>query len=127
MPPAFTLGHILGPVAVATVLNVLAFAMLWQDNRTEMQTGVLPVRFWIVLLGYGVPLLIFALSMGGRSITTTMQLFGAAMGGEAMGAGLVYGLLNAFVWSRGQPMRDRLAPMIGCSAFFAGMAWTLFG
>jgi hypothetical protein len=26
----------------------------------------------------------------------------------------------------GQPMRAQLAPMIGCSAFFAGMVWTLF-
>ena len=127
MPPAFTLGHILGPVAVATVLNVFAFAMLWQDNRTEMQTGALPVRFWVVLLGYGVPLLIFALSMGGRPITTTMQIFGSVMVGETMGAVITYGLLNAFLWSRGQPMRARLAPMIGCSALFVGMVWTLFG
>lgn len=126
MPPAFTLGHIIGPVAVATVLNVFVFALFWRWERTEVRTGTPPWPFWVALPLYLLPIGAFTYFTLGQPITTPSQVFAGAIGGEMFGGCLVYGLLNAFLWSRGQPIRERLFPMAICGGLFAFMAAAVF-
>lgn len=126
MPPAFTLGHIIGPVAVATVLNVLVFAMVWRWNRVELRTGTPTWQVWVAIPLYGLPLFAFLVWTGERPITTAVQVFGAAMVGEIAGGVLVYGLLNAFLWTRGQPIGGRLIPMAISGGLFVFIAATVF-
>ena len=47
-----------------------------------------------------------------RALLGWPDLFGGAIAGEAMGAVIVYGILNALVFTRGQPWRDRAFPVL---------------
>lgn len=63
----------------------------------------------------------FAIFSANRPLTTNADIFGAAVVAEAWAGLVIYALLNAFIFQRGQPLRTRGPAMAG-AVFLLGLS-----
>lgn len=105
------LTSLLPPIAAATVLNAFLFALAWRAVKRERDSGRQSSLLSFGLMIYG------ALSMGGlyiirgQSLAAYTEVFFVAAVGEALGGGIVYATLSAFVFMRGQNIEHRVVPI----------------
>ena len=120
MPAAgLTLETLIGPVAAATILNAIWFAVIWRGHQYERRQGKMPWQFDLALGAYiAANGLAFYITKSG-ALTTGSALFGAAFVSETTGVVIVYALLWGFVFTRGQSWRERAFP-IGLSVMLTG-------
>lgn len=121
-----TLGTLLPPIAIATVLNAFLFAGAWRATQTEKRTGQAPWYLTLGLAVYAAALGGFAYLSRGRTLSAGFDLFAAAMAGEAFGIVIVWALLNGFMFSRGYPKRQRFLAIGMALALLAGMTAAAF-
>ena len=121
MDAGLTLAKLIGPIAVATILNVFLFAGLWRGHQRERREGKLPNAYWGALVAYMAAIGLYAYLHGERAISSGVDLFAAATASEAMGALVTYGLVYSFVLSRGRPWSERAVPMFFAVILTAGM------
>lgn len=91
MQPAVTLVTLYPPIAAATVVNAFLFAGAWRLHQRESQQGRPATALQaLALIAYPAALGLFLYYRGSGSLTGWSDYFGAALIGEAMGAGIVY-------------------------------------
>lgn len=118
MDAGLTLGKLIGPIAAATILNAFWFAFIWRGHQHERRQGKMPWQHDLALGAYIAAAGAALYLTKSKPLTTGLDIFGAAFASELLGAVIVYGLLWGFVFTRGQPLRERLFPM-GCSLMLA--------
>jgi hypothetical protein len=107
-----TFDTLFAPIAAATILNVFLFAMAWRGHQIEGRDGKEPWQLVVGALAYLLALGGFLYLKIGQPLETPLDVFGTALAGEAMGAAIVFGLINAFIRLRGRPNRERIPAMI---------------
>ena len=121
MDAGLTLAKLIGPIAAATVITAFWFAAMWRGHQLERNGGSLPLSYQAAFFGYlAVAGLIFYLTRD-RPLVTGLDLFGAALVSEGLGIVITYGLVHAFVLSRGQPWSERATPMFFAILLTGGM------
>lgn len=117
---------IFSPIAAATILNVFLFALMWRGYQIERQHGAPPWPMMAGLVAYCVCIGGFFYLKMDRPLTSPMEVFGIAMAAEAMGAVIVFGLVNAFVRLRNRPNRERIPAMLASVMLLVGIFVALF-
>jgi hypothetical protein len=115
-----TLTTLYPPIAAATIINVFLFALMWRGSQIEKRTGKPPWPMILGLLAYGGSLACFFYVRNSHPLQDWPDLFGAALIGEAMGVVVTFGILNAFIFSRGQKKAERAAAFAG-AVFLTGL------
>jgi hypothetical protein len=120
MTAGLTLGKLIGPIAAATILNVIMFALAWRGHRQEREQGKPPRLYEAGLVGYMIAagLILYVLLEG--LLTTGLELFGAALMSEGLGVVITYTFVHAFVLSRGRPWCKRAFPIAASVLLTAG-------
>lgn len=100
------------PVAAATVLNVFLFALVWRGHKIERASGTNPKLIFAGLLAYGAAVAV-ALWVLIRTPTLTSygEIFVSAVGAEMAGGIIVFAILNALFFTRGQGAENRAGPL----------------
>ena len=117
MTAGLTLAKLIGPIAAATILNVFWFAFIWRGHQHERRQGKMPWQHDLALGAYIAAAGAALYLTRAKPLTTGLD---AAFASELLGAVIVYGLLWGFVFTRGQPLRERAFPICG-SLFLAGV------
>jgi len=115
------LATLLPPIVAATVLNIIVFALAWKGGQIERERGEAPWQLPVGMIAYGLPLLVFLYTSRSRPLTHGLDIFGAALGAEAMAAGIVYALAQGIGSAREQTCRERL-PMVAVGGFLLLLA-----
>lgn len=112
------LTSLLPPIAAATVLNVFLFALAWRGHQAERRSGRFPRLVFVPLVAYGGAIAI-GLWLLGRSpaLTSYPEIFVAAAGSQMFGAGVVFAILNALFFTRGQAAEHRVGAIVGAVLF----------
>lgn len=114
-----TIEQLVGPAAAATIVNAVWFAVIWRGHQHERRQGKMPWQFDLALGGYiAANGLALYLSMH-RPLASGLDLFSALFVSESAGVVITYGLVHAFVLTRGQPWRERAFP-IGLAVMLTG-------
>lgn len=106
-----TLTQLMPPIVAATVLNVFLFAAAWRADQIERATGREPRWLFPGLMLYGLPLLAGFYLIGDTPVATYPKIFFAAVASEALAACVVFAILNAFLFTRGQGVENRAGPI----------------
>ena len=115
-----TLTTLYPPIAAATILNVFLFALAWKGTQIEKREGEPPWSLVLGMLAYLGALAAFIYFSRHRPLAGGFDLFMVALGAQAMGGAIVYALLHAFIFSRGQRKADRAFAMVA-AVFLAGI------
>lgn len=113
------LSALIPPIAAATIVNVFLFAASWRAHQVELRTGKTPWPLQIGFIAYALCLGGFVYLTGDTPLRGGFSLLMAALAAQAGGGVIVYALLHAFLFSRGQRRRER--------AFAMGLALMLTG
>ena len=116
----------MAPIAAATVLNVFLFAWMWRADKAEIRTGKIPWYLSAILISYFAFSGLFMYQSAKYPAGGFPSIFGIALIGEAMGAAITYGLIYAFVTSRGKPFKDRAFAMAASLGLLAVMIGATF-
>lgn len=111
-----TLGTLLPPITAATILNIFVFAGAWRSTQVEKRTGKAPWYLAVGITVYGLSNFAFLYFSKTRPLASAADIFGAALGAEALGVLIVYALVKGFIATRADTLRER-APMILAGAF----------
>jgi hypothetical protein len=111
-----TFATLAAPILLATIINVFAFAGLWQADRIEKRTGVTP--WWVAAasLVFGVPLVAFLYYARARTLSGAVDIFCTALAAQGMGAAGVYYIVQGLISIRDETWKER-APVIFGGAF----------
>ncbi|TXN73431.1 hypothetical protein FV230_01280 [Methylobacterium sp. WL6] len=112
-----TVTHLFPPIAAATIVNAILFALMWRGHQAERAKGKDPWWLGLGLAGYCLCAAAFAYAQGQAPARGYLTLFGAALFGEAFGVVVTFVLVQAFVVMRGRPWRERAFPAIASVAF----------
>jgi hypothetical protein len=121
-----TLTQLNPPIVAATVLNVFLFAAAWRAGQIEGKAGHAPWWLFPGMVLYGLPLLVGLYLIGDTPVATYPKVFAAAAASEALAVGVVYAILNAFLFTRGQPVEHRAGPFVAATFFVALLIATAF-
>ncbi|WHQ70513.1 hypothetical protein [Methylorubrum extorquens] len=114
------LTSLLPPIAAATVLNAFLFALAWRAAQKERGSGR---QSWLLSSGlmlYGVLSLCGFYIIREQSLESYTEVFFVAAVGEALGGGIAYAILDAFVFMRGQNIEHRVVPIFA-AIFLTGI------
>lgn len=117
MQPALSITHLFPPIAAATIVTAVLFALMWRSYQTERKTGEVPGSHIAAGILYAGGLSLFLYLRQDAPLRGYPDLFGAAMVGEAFGVVVTFALVQAFVVMRGRPWRERAFPAVASVAF----------
>ncbi|MDP4006512.1 hypothetical protein [Methylobacterium sp. NEAU K] len=126
MTTGLTLGALIGPIATATIINVVLFAGLWRGHQRGRHEGRLPGAYWASLVAYMGAVGLYAYLHGQQPVSSGLDLFAAAVASEAAGVVITYGIVYSFILSRGRPWSERAWPMVCALVLTAGMIGAIF-
>jgi len=114
------LKQLIAPIAAATIVNVILFALAWRGHRQEKRQGKPPWPYEAGLVGYMLVAGAILYMTREGLLTSGLELFGAAMVSEGLGVGVTYTLVHAFILSRGRPWSERAFPIVASVFLTAG-------
>jgi glucan phosphoethanolaminetransferase (alkaline phosphatase superfamily) len=101
MDSPLTITSLYPPIALATVINAFAFALMWRGHKAELRAGEPPGWFILFLLAYIGTLGAFAYFKRDAPLTSGRDYFMVAMIGEAFGILVTFGIIRALYYTRG--------------------------